>query len=246
MADLGGTITDLFGSDFEACVTQGCDEDSIDYAKNLCLAHPKVFAAFGIHPKGCYTYNDRLEARLLQAIEECGRKVLAFGEFGLDYSHPHYGRLQTNRRLQKQVFERQLRLAVDRGYPLVLHSRGADRDTLRILKKHVPYDWKVHMHSYRGSVQTLEAMLECWRHFYVGFSGLITMQDSDVQDLCKRCPLEKILLETDAPYLPINNVNFSHCGQIPEIAEKVAQIKGCSIEEVMEASRINCFAMYGI
>lgn len=171
-----------------------------------------------------------------------------------DYSHPHYGKLASNRREQRQVFERQLRLAVERGFPLVLHSRGADRDTLRLMRRYVPYDWKVHVHSYRGSVQTLEALLVSWKHVYIGFSGLLTLRDHDVEDCCKICPLERMVLETDAPYLPIR-VNhggqskltaFSHPGQIPDIAAKVAEVKGCCVQDVMTASRANTFVMYGI
>lgn len=251
MADIGATIDEFFGPGFEACITQGCDWPSIPYAKKLCLAHPKVFASFGCHPKGADTYDDRMEQHLLKTFEECGRKAVAWGEFGLDYSHPYYGKLNVNRSNQRKVFARQLQLAVSRGLPVVIHSRGADRDTIRILRKYVPRDHKVHMHSYRGSIQTLEAMLAGWTRCFVGFSGLITLDDAEIAELCRRCPLDRMLLETDAPYLPILEGNssasqFSHPGQIPLLARRAAELKGCSALEVMKASRANARVMYGI
>merc|ERR1712232_1405991 len=104
------------------------------------------------------------------------------------------------------------------------------------------------MHSYRGSVQLLEAMLIGWRHIYIGFSGLVTLKDNEVEELCKRCPLDRMLLETDAPYLPISTgkTPFSHPGQIPAIGAMVAKFKGCSVDDVMKASRANTLVMYGI
>merc|ERR1711879_186369 len=113
------------------------------------------------------------------------------------------------------------------------------------MRRYIPRDWKVHMHSYRGSVQTLEAMLENWSRMYVGFSGLITMGDNEEEDLCRRCPLERMLLETDAPYLPIDGTPYSHSGQIPDIGAKVAELQACDVKTVMKVTRANAFDMYG-
>lgn len=246
MADVGATISSLFGPNFEGCVTQGCDVDSIEYAKMLALAHPKVYASFGCHPKAAWTYDDKLEQRLLSCMLACGPKAVAWGEFGLDYSHPFYGRLAANRRTQKDIFARQLQLAIKRGFPLVVHSRAADRDTLRMMRRWVPRDWKVHVHSFRGSIQFMEALVSEFRHAYIGIPGIVTMQDPDAQNLCRQCPLEKMVLETDAPYLPLQSSFFSHPGQIPEIAIRVAEIKGCPVNEVFAAVRENARTVYGI
>merc|ERR1719343_628002 len=188
MADVGASVVAFFGgSQFEGCVTQGCDEDSLEMAVKLALAHPKIFASFGCHPKGSYGYNGEYEAKVLACIEMCGPKAVAWGEFGLDYSHPAFGKLASNRRLQREVFARQLKIAIERKYPLVIHSRGADRDTLRMMRQWVPKDWKVHIHSYRGGIALMDALCTEWTHTYIGFSGIVTMNDPDAHKLVKHC-----------------------------------------------------------
>lgn len=246
MADIPATVDNVFGPDFTACVTQGCDIDSLDLALQLATAHPKIYASFGCHPKGAWSYNDKLEERLLAAIKTCGTKAVAWGEFGLDYSHATYGGMGGNRRLQKEIFVRQLRLAVREGLPMVLHLRGAERDSLRIMRQWVPRDWKVHIHSYRGTSTFMELALAEWKYSVVGFSGLVTMGDVEVEQLCSLCPLERVILETDAPYLPLNKTFYSHPGQIPVIANRVAELKGCSVQAVLAAHRRSTRAIYGI
>mmetsp|Transcript_66943 Transcript_66943/g.189248 ORF Transcript_66943/g.189248 Transcript_66943/m.189248 type:complete len:173 (+) Transcript_66943:2-520(+) len=172
--------------------------------------------------------------------------MLAWGEFGLDYSHPHFGRVAGNRRRQREVFARQLDLAIPLGYPLVVHSRAADRDTLRVLRRKVPRDWKMHIHSFRGSIHFMEAMIEEFPNAYIGLPGIVTMADPDAQELCRRCPLEKLLLETDSPYLPLMGHTYSHPGLIPEVIRKVAELKAVPEREVAAMMRRNVRAVYGI
>merc|ERR1711998_765327 len=103
------------------------------------------------------------------------------------------------------------------------------------MRQFVPRHWKVHMHSWSDDVKTQTAMLNAWSHLYIGFSGLLTLGDHEnVEESCRQCPLERILLETDSPYLPVVRngeamSTFSHPGQIHGIAAKVAELKRCSI-----------------
>lgn len=244
MADLGSTVARLFGPSFQGCVVQGCDSFSLEKAAALALAHPKVFASFGCHPKAAYTYDDQMEARILAAFEACGSKAVAWGEFGLDYSHPYFGTLATNRRLQRDVFARQLRLAIAKGLPLVVHSRAADRDTLRMMRM-VPRDWKIHIHSFRGSIHVMEALLAEWKYAFIGVSGIITLDDPGARELCRRCPVERMIVETDAPYLPVMNSFFSHPGHIPDIIAEVAELQGRALDECFRVLRENARVMYG-
>uniref|UniRef100_A0A7S3GUP9 Uncharacterized protein n=1 Tax=Spumella elongata TaxID=89044 RepID=A0A7S3GUP9_9STRA len=137
-------------------------------------------------------------------------------------------------------------MAIPLGYPLVVHSRAADRDTLRVLRRKVPRDWKMHIHSFRGSIQFMEAMIEEFPNAYIGLPGIVTMADPDAQELCRRCPLEKLLLETDSPYLPLMGHTYSHPGLIPEVIRKVAELKAVPEREVAAMMRRNVRAVYGI
>lgn len=249
LADLSDSLEKLCGPFFDGCVTQGCDTESIAASRLLAVAHPKVYASFGCHPKSAWSYSDKMEAVLLESMEvrdsSGRRKAVAWGEFGLDFSHQMFGRDGSNRRRQKEVFARQLKLALERGFPLVIHSRGADRDTLRIMRRYIPRNWPVHVHSFRGGLQFMEALVSGWTRAYIGVPGIITMRDTDAQAVVRACPLERMVLETDAPYLPLACSYFSHPGQIPQIIAKVAELKGLTWETVSAKVRANARDIYG-
>lgn len=245
-ADLVGVVTDLFGAGFEGVVTQGCDGDSLDSAVRLAQSHPKVYAALGCHPKAAWWYNTELENRFLAAIKACGKKAVAWGEFGLDYSHEWWGVQTSNRRRQREVFERQITLALQLQLPMVVHSRAADHDTLVIMRKRIPRDWKVHIHSYRGSVEFMEILLRDWDQVFIGVPGIVTMDDPHAHELARKCPLNKILVETDGPYLPLLGHGLSHPGHIGLICETIAELKGIPLAQVAAQVRENARIMYGI
>eukprot|EP00929_Paragymnodinium_shiwhaense_P015116 TRINITY_DN12313_c0_g1_i2.p1 TRINITY_DN12313_c0_g1~~TRINITY_DN12313_c0_g1_i2.p1 ORF type:complete len:579 (+),score=137.41 TRINITY_DN12313_c0_g1_i2:134-1870(+) len=235
----------FFGPGFQGCLTQGIDVDSFAGAQRLALKYPQVYASFGCHPKSSLFYDSKMEGQILACLDACGKKAVAWGEFGLDFSHAYYGKSCQNRRIQKEVFCRQLTLALQRQLPLVIHSRDADRDTLRVFSAHVPRHWRCHIHSYRGGVPLMEVMLDGWTHVYFGFSGLVTMGDPQQQDLIRNCPLDRMLLETDAPYLPVYDTSFSHPGHVVAIARAVAELKGVTTKEVLMVTRENARVMYG-
>eukprot|EP00927_Polykrikos_kofoidii_P000551 TRINITY_DN10203_c0_g2_i1.p1 TRINITY_DN10203_c0_g2~~TRINITY_DN10203_c0_g2_i1.p1 ORF type:complete len:571 (+),score=78.46 TRINITY_DN10203_c0_g2_i1:70-1713(+) len=245
-ADFEDVANSHFGTGFEGCITQGCDLESFEEAKRLALAHPRVYVSFGCHPKSAWSYDDKLEAQLLAAMDACGTKAVAWGEFGLDYSHPSYGKIGENRRVQREVFARQLQLAVRRGKPLVIHARAADYDTLKMMRRWVPKHWRVHVHSFRGTMAFMDALLSEWQHTYLGFAGLVTLGDEDTEALVSRCPLDRMLIETDSPYLPIMTTPYSHPGQIHIIASKVAELQGVPVRDVLVATRRNARICYGI
>lgn len=244
-ADMSGVIAKMFPPGFEGCVTQGCDEESFEMAKQLALSHPLIYVSFGCHPKAAWSYDDDFEKTMLEYMEACGKKVVGFGEFGLDYSHPYFGPNEENRERQRQVFVRQLEVAISRGMPLVIHSREAPDDTLRIMKAAVPQDWKVHLHSYRGSVSHMKEMLDEFHQLYVGMPGILTMNDDHAQELVRQCPLERMLVETDAPYLPVQGHWLSHPGLIPTITAKVAELKGVELQRAATMLRENARSVYG-
>jgi len=244
MADVHAYIRDFCGSGFKGCVTQGCDHDSIDDTVQLALAHPQVFASFGCHPKSAHDYDDAFESRLLEAFSACGKKAIAWGECGLDYSSLRWGHDEGYRQKQREVFVRQLQLAIERGLPLVLHIREASDDAILLLRRWVPSHWKAHMHSFLGGSPLVEIVLAEFPHFYFGLTGTVTM-GGGAEQMCFDLPLSRLLLETDSPCIGPRAMSFSHVGQIPLIARKVAELRGWNTEDVLSNTIANARSMYG-
>jgi len=246
MADVHSVLDTVFGEGFEWCITQGCDADTFETAQQLALSHPKIFVSFGCHPKAAWSYDADFEARMLACIRACGKKVVGFGEFGLDFSHPYFGPNEENRQRQREVFARQLQLAVSLSMTLVIHSREAETDTLELMRAAVPEAYKVHLHSYRGSVPFMKQLLTEWTQMFIGMPGLVTMDDEHAKELVRQCPLDRMVIETDAPYLPVQGHWLSHPGLLPEVMAAIAELKGLDIWSVATTMRENARVLYGI
>lgn len=132
----------------------------------------KIFGAFGIHPHEASKWNDQIEAMMEKAMSH--PKVVAWGEIGLDY---HY--LFSPKEDQERVFIRQIELGVKHRKPLVIHTREAEEDTVRIMLKHVPKDHFVHLHCCTSSTQLTAPLLEHFTNLYIGFTGCITFKNND-------------------------------------------------------------------
>mmetsp|Transcript_48468 Transcript_48468/g.135412 ORF Transcript_48468/g.135412 Transcript_48468/m.135412 type:complete len:503 (+) Transcript_48468:77-1585(+) len=248
LADIHAYVRDFCGTGFEACITQGCDGDSIDDCVKLALEHPQVFAALGCHPKNAWLYEEeRLEERLLAAFRACGKKAIAWGEFGLDFSNALWGYDEEYRQNQISVFERQLQFALERQLPLVLHVREAAEDALRLLQKWVPRSWKAHIHAFHGPSDFVTAILELFPSFYFGVTGTVSMGlDGDGARMARIVPVDRMLLETDGPYMLPRGTVLNHPGQIPLVARLVADVRGCDAADVLVKARANTRYVYGI
>jgi len=140
------------------------------------------------------------------------------------------------------VFGRQARIAVARKLPLIIHSRDAEEDTMQVLKECLPRDHKFHIHAYRGNLSMMTEALELFPNCIFGVSGMIlcAYPSEGAIEVARRCPLERLVLETDAPYLSTG----SH--DIPRIAKRVAKLKGLSPAKVMETTSAVCQRFYGV
>jgi len=226
----------------EAMVHVACDPEDFEYAKNICEKHSFFYAAYGVHPSCANTFNNEIEKQLRQYLSL--PKTVACGEIGLDY---HYE--GPSREMQKNIFDRQLRLGLEMGKPLVLHLREADADSLSILRKARLSGAKLHVHCYTGSPEFAMELLELPAEVFIGFTGIITFKNAqNVRDAAKIVPIHRLLLETDAPYLaPVPyRGKPAHSGMIPIIAEHLAAIKEVSLENLMRACRENTRLCYGI
>eukprot|EP00753_Platysulcus_tardus_P018727 PLAT7008.17.p1 GENE.PLAT7008.17~~PLAT7008.17.p1 ORF type:complete len:917 (-),score=478.69 PLAT7008.17:70-2820(-) len=245
------------------CVSVFCDP--VAFAPSVAiydavLEFDGVYATFGCHPHAAKSYNEALEARIVAA--QAHPRAVAWGECGLDYNRNH-----SKPAVQRRVFLRQMELAVALGKPLVVHSRDADEDMLRMLKESMPADWRIHLHCCTCSAETVTALLEAFPNLYVGFTGMITYPKMDwLRAIVASTPLERILLETDGPYLmpkeseedaaaaaggkkrkkKKKNKGVCSPAHLPLIAEEVATVKGIPLERVVRQTTLNAGVMYGV
>ena len=200
--------------------------------------HPGVlYPMLGLYPgsvdKGWREEIDRM-------LEYSDRSVVALGEIGLDY---YYGKEYAQE--QKEALDWQLDYAAQRSLPVNIHLRDAMGDFLDILKRHKGL--KGNMHAYSGSY---ESFLELQRlgDWYIGVGGVVTFKKASLAEVVRRVPLERIVLETDAPYLtPVPyRGRRNESSYIPFIAAKVAELKGVTIDEVAEVTTSNARNLFEI
>lgn len=197
----------------------------IEISKN----YKDVYYSLGIHPD---SVDDNLEELRQLVIDNLNDdKFVAIGEIGLDY---HYGK--DNKDRQIQVFEYQLALAEEFNLPVIVHSREATQDTLDCIKK---YKVKGSLHCFNGSLEIAKEYIKLG--FYFGVNGVITFKNSKIDEVIKEIPLNRILLETDTPYLtPEPFRKYSNEPKyILVIAEYLANLYQISLEEVMTITEEN-------
>jgi len=204
----------------------------------LCKKYKNVYGTIGIHPSELNDIDNTLNF-----IEDNlnNPKIVAVGEIGLDY---HYGK--ENEELQKQVFIKQIELAKKYNKTIVVHSRDSINDTYNILKMFAK-DLKIVLHCYSSSLEMANKFLELDVMFGVG--GVITFKNSNkLKDVIKNIPLNKILLETDSPYLtpePFRGKR-NEPYNIIYVAKKIAEIKNISVEEVLKITTENAIKQFDL
>ena len=237
-----------FPPNFEGCITTFCDPaafSSFGTWREL-ISEDGVWGTFGCHPHNAKYFNDDLEVKIIQCLEH--PKAIALGEVGLDYS----SHSASPPDIQKEVFAKQANWAVTLGMPLVIHCRDAEADTLEILQARVPSDWKIHMHCFTGSSECREKFLQHFPNLFIGMAAVVTFAKArNVHELAFDTPLERLLLETDAPYFVPSQVadkpnKWSNPGMALFTAQRIAEIKGLSIDEVLKKLRVNTTNMYGV
>lgn len=204
----------------------------------LTQQYPFLYGAAGVHPSETAELD---EDKLCWLEQQCRReKIVAVGEIGLDYHWP-----EPDRALQKYWFEKQLELAARVNLPLIIHSREAAKDTLDIMKAHHTQDSRgvIHCFSYTKEIaQEYIAM-----GYYIGIGGVITFSNAKkLKEAAAAIPIEKILLETDCPYLaPVPNRGKRNTSlNLPYVAQEIAQIKGISREEVVSITCENAQRLF--
>ncbi len=218
----------------------GACEESSKESVELAKKYSQIYAAVGVHPHNAIDVTgDTLRSLRKLAQEE---KVRAIGEIGLDY---HYD--FSPRDVQQRVFRAQLRMAHDLKMPVIIHSREADEDTMRILKEEEVDKLGGIMHCFAGDLAMAE---ECLRlNLKLAFGGVITFKNAKMtQDVVKTIPLKHLLIETDSPYLtPVpHRGKRNEPAYVVQVAKKIAKIKGIEFEEVVRVTTQTAMELFKI
>tara|TARA_B100000029_G_scaffold462202_1_gene494513 strand:+ start:753 stop:1508 length:756 start_codon:yes stop_codon:yes gene_type:complete len=214
----------------------GVDIESSKKSINLSEKFSQIFATVGYHP------HESKEAPLNYLLEIKNllksKKVVAIGEIGLDYYYNH-----SDKKTQNKIFIEQLELAKEIDKPVVIHCRDAEDDIIKGLKK-VKNNYGV-VHCFSGTEEFAKKLFELG--FYVSFTGMITFKN-ELPKLIEKIPIEKIMIETDSPYLtPVpNRGKRNEPAMVKIVAEKIAEIKNISLNEVAKITTKNAEKLFGI
>ena len=203
----------------------GCDVASSRAAAEIAARWPYVYAAAGLHPENCGGCTDAEFDAIRTLCSE--KKVVAIGEIGLDYYWPE----NPPHDFQIEVFRRQLSLAQELDLPVIVHDRDAHADCLAAVLDYPGL--RGVFHCYSGSPEMAETLLR--RGWYLGFDGPLTYKNAKkTPEVAAQCPMDRILLETDSPYLsPVpHRGERNDSRNLPWIAGKIAEIKGLPVEEI--------------
>ncbi|CAA6804718.1 MAG: Putative deoxyribonuclease YcfH [uncultured Thiotrichaceae bacterium] len=228
----GQALEDVIGAaqaaNIARIITIAVSAENLDTVMGIIDQHEKVWGTQGIHPHDANDYNDDVESRIRE--NALHKKVLAVGEIGLDYYYDH-----SDRAKQRNAFERQLQIAIDLDMPIVVHTREADEDMQSILQNFVKdMPKRGVIHSFTSGRDLAEYCLS--EGFHLGFNGISTFNSAEnVREIVALTPVEKILFETDSPYLtPVPyRGRKNEPKYLPFIAENVAQIKEVPLDELL-------------
>lgn len=211
-----------------------------DSAENVALAqkYGYIYAAVGVHPESVDETPSDYREKLTELVKS-SEKVRSIGEIGLDYHYENYDR-------DKQIlfFRQQLELASELSLPVIVHSRNASEDTLDILKEYRPAGV---VHCFSGSAEVAKEVIKLG--MYIGFTGVLTFKNAKkALRALEAVPLDRLLLETDCPYMAPEPLRGRRCdsSMICYTAEKAAQIKGVSTQELLDITCRNGMDFYHI
>jgi TatD DNase family protein len=235
--NLDDIINNALSSGVHTLFNIGADMHSSIRSVELANKYDCIYATVGIHPHDAATYNQEIENRLLELIKD--KKVVAIGEIGLDYY-----RDLSPRHIQKQVFRKQLEIAIQYNMPVVIHTRESFGETINIVREYRQKLCGGVFHCFPGTIADAKQVFDIGFHISVG--GIITFPKAKMAEVAANVPLEYILLETDSPYLapaPFRGKN-NQPAYIKYIRDKLAELRKISVDEVESATDNNCRRAY--
>ncbi|SET41971.1 TatD family hydrolase [Thalassotalea agarivorans] len=246
LKDLPDVVARAQSSGVKAQLVTGTNEAESTAALSLCQQYPTyLYSTAGVHPHDADNVSQQFE-QVLKGLAQ-NTCVKAIGECGLDYN-----RNFSTPENQRRVFECQVNLAADLSMPLFLHQRDAFDDWMSILQPYLNKVPNMVSHCFTDDTATLEKVLDAG--MFVGITGWVCddKRGQALQDAVKYLPLDRLLIETDAPYLtpktirPRPKSSRNEPAYLPYVVEKIAQIKQCSVEEIITRSTENAVRVFGL
>ncbi len=222
-------------------LTVGCDLESSRASVDLALRYPNVYASVGIHPHDASMVNDETISELARMIDTVD-KIVAVGETGLDFFRDRSPRDQ-----QRVSFRRHIQLARETGKPLIIHDRDAHDEVVQIMQEENAADVGGVLHCFSGDLAMARKCVEMG--FYISFAGPLTYPKNDeLRSIAQALPVDVMLVETDCPYLSPQKWRGKRCepAYVRATAEKLAEIKGLSLEDVARITSLNAWRLFGI
>ena len=241
--DLAGRLPEVFdlmaANDVSHALCISVELEKFPEIRALAETHPHVYASVGVHPD----HEDCTEPTVDQLVALADHpRVVAIGETGLDYF-----RLTGDLEWQRARFRTHIRAAREARKPLVIHTRAAAADTLRIMREEHAGEAGGVMHCFTESLEVAEAAIE--QGFYISFSGIVTFKNAaTLREVAATIPLERMLIETDSPYLaPVPyRGKTNEPGYVKHVAEEIARVRGTTPEAIGAATSENFFRLFDI
>jgi TatD DNase family protein len=235
--DLAGVIAAMQSNAVTHALCVSVNLETLPQILSIAERYPNVFASVGVHPDD--QGGEEPDIARLVALAKHPR-VVAIGETGLDYY-----RLEGDLEWQRERFRRHVRAARQCGKPLIIHTREAAADTLRIMKEENAQECGGVMHCFTETQAVADAAMAM--NFLISFSGIVTFKNAlALRKVAREVPLERMLIETDSPYLaPVPyRGRTNQPAYVRFVAEEVARIKGVSVESVATATTANFFGLF--
>lgn len=222
----------------EYIVNIGSDFENSKAAVEIAAKYENVYATVGLHPHDAKVLDDKTFTEFKKLAKK--PKIIAIGEVGLDY----YRNLSPKEE-QKEVFKKFLKLAEETKLPLIIHAREADKDVLAMLKEHKPE--KAVLHCFSAGEEMLKEVLAMG--YYISYTCAVTFKNADnLRGLVKNTPIERMMLETDAPYMAPQKFRGLRCepAYVAILADEISRIKGLSYDDVARITSLNAAQFFGV
>lgn len=238
-ADIDGVLGKMRENEVDQCLCISVNLEDFPRVLKLAEMHDNVFATVGVHPD----YEDIEEPDVARLVRLANHpKIIGIGETGLDYY-----RLTGDLEWQRERFRTHIRAAIKTGKPLIIHTRSAAEDTLRIMREENAADIGGVMHCFTETLDVAEQAMAM--NFYISISGIVTFKNAvQIKAVAQKVPLDRLLIETDSPYLapaPFRG-KLNQPGYVKHVAEEIARLRGVSVIEIASSTTNNFNKLFNI